>query len=110
MQQLKLKLLELGKTTTKKEIPDMFTFYEVLAGHNKVSDVDRATTGSLKFKTPSLQTKSTKKEWPFQNMSFNGKTVWRFQTKKRTETSFSTFQNTPVGQQDPEAINWMSPL
>ena len=37
MQQLKLKLLEFGKTRTKNAIPDMFNFYVALA--------DRDTAG-----------------------------------------------------------------
>ena len=88
----------------------MFNFYVVLAGHDKVSDAGRATTCRRKLKAPSLQTKNTKNEGPPENMGFKGKTVWRFQTKKRTETLFSTFQKNPVGHQDPTAVNWLSPL
>ena len=61
----------------------MFNFYVVLAGHDKVSDAGRATTCRRKLKAPSLQTKSTKNEVPPENMGFKGKTVWRFQTKKK---------------------------
>ena len=42
MQKLELKLLELGKTRTKKASPDMFNFYVVLAVHDKVNDAGRA--------------------------------------------------------------------
>ena len=35
MQQLKLKILELGKTRTKNASPHMFNFYVVLAGRDK---------------------------------------------------------------------------
>ena len=71
----RLKLLELGKTSPQKSSPDMFKFYAILAGHNKVTDAGSATTGRRKFKTPSLQTKSTKIEGPSENKGFNGKTV-----------------------------------
>ena len=41
--------------------PHMFNFYEILAGHDIVTDVGRATTRSRKFKDSLLQTKGTKK-------------------------------------------------
>ena len=86
----------------------MFNFYVVLAGHDKVSD---ATMCRLKIKAPSLQTKSTKNEGPPENMGFKGKTVWRFQTKKKEQKHYSQpFQKNPVGHQDPKAVNWLSPL
>ena len=55
-----LKLLDLCKTRTKKSSPDMFNFYVVLAGHDKLNDAGRATTCRRKFKAPSLQTKYRK--------------------------------------------------
>ena len=75
MQQFKIKLLEHGKTRTKNASPDMFNFYVVLAGHDKVTDASMTTTCKQKFKAPSLQTKSTKNEGPPENMSFKGKLV-----------------------------------
>ena len=60
----------------------MFTFYVVSAGHDMVTDVGRATTCRRKFKAPRLQTKVQKNEGPSENMSFNGETVWKFQTEK----------------------------
>ena len=70
----------------------MFNCYVVLAGHDKVTDAGRASKCRRKLKAPSLQTKSTKNEGPSENMGFNGKTVLRFQTKKkRTEILLSTF-------------------
>ena len=57
---LRSKLLELCKTGTKKSSPDMFKFYVVLAGHDKVTDAGRATTFRRKCKTPCLQTKVLK--------------------------------------------------
>ena len=53
----------------------MLNFCEVLAGHDKVTDADRATKCGLKFKDPSLQSKVTKIEIRFENIGFNGKTV-----------------------------------
>ena len=61
----------------------MYNFYVVLAGHDMVTDASRATTCRRKFKAPSLQTNCTKNEGPPENMGFKGKTVWRFQTKKK---------------------------
>ena len=75
MQQVKLKLLELGKTRTKKASLDMFNFYVVLAGHDKVNDAGRASTCRQKFKALSLQTKSTKNEEQSENIGFNKKTI-----------------------------------
>ena len=79
----------------------MFNFDVILAGHDMVSDAGRATTCRRKFKAPSVRTKSTKNDGPPENMGFKGKTVSRFQTKKRTETLFSTFQKQPIGIQGP---------
>ena len=70
MQQLKLELLELGKTRTTKASPDMFNFYVVLAGHN-TAGLPRAGENSK----PYHYKRSTKIEGPFENMGFNGKTV-----------------------------------
>ena len=77
------KLLKLSKTRDMKSSPDMFNFYVVLARPDKVSDAGRVTTCRRKFKAPSLQTKGTKIERSPENMGFNGKKVWRFQTKKQ---------------------------
>ena len=75
MQQLKLKLLELGKTRTNNASPDMFTFYVVLVDRDMVTDASRATTCWCKFKAPSLQTKGTKDEGLSEIMGFDGKTI-----------------------------------
>ena len=103
------KLLEFCKTRTKKSSPDMFNFYVVLAGHDKVNDAGRATTCRRKFTAPSLQTKCTKNEGPPEYMGFKGKTVWRFQTKKRTETFSRPSKNNPVEYKDPDCVNWRRP-
>ena len=60
----------------------MFNFYVVLAGHNKVSDAGRATKCRFNFKTPTLQTKSSKNEGPFENMIFSKKPFEDFNEKK----------------------------
>ena len=85
-------MLELCKTRAKKSSPDMFNFYVVLAGHDIVTDTDRATTCRCKFKAPSLQTKSRKNEGHSENMGFNGKTIWSFQAKKKNKNIILTFQ------------------
>ena len=61
------------------------------------------------MQSPMLTNKSIKNEGPFEKMGFNGKTVWRFMTIKRTETLFSTFQKNPVEHKDPKSINWTWP-
>ena len=60
-------------TTTKESRPDMFNVYADLVGHDMVIDTGKATKCRRKFKAPSLQTKSTKFEVPFENMGVNGK-------------------------------------
>ena len=60
----------------------MLNFYLVFAGYDKVTHAGRATTWMRKIKAPSLQTKIIKNEGHSQNMGFNGKTVWRYPTKK----------------------------
>ena len=65
----------------------MFIFYVVLAGQDTVTDAVRATTCTRKFNATSLQTKSTKKEGPFENMGFNGKNFKSLDEKKLKYTS-----------------------
>ena len=69
MQQLKLKLLELGETRTNNASPDMFNFYVVLAGR-ETAGLPRAGENSKPHND-----KSTKLEGLSENMCFNGKTV-----------------------------------
>ena len=73
----------------------MFNFYVDLAGQDIVTETVRATTHWRKFKTPSLQTKSTKTktEGPFENMSFSKKPFEDFNEKKKTKVSLD--QTTP---------------
>ena len=96
MQQLKIKLLEHGKTRTKKASPDMFNFYVVLAG--------RDTEGLLRAgenSKPYDYKKSTKIEGPSENMGFNGKTVWRFQKKKKNRNIILDLSKNPSGTPGP---------
>ena len=74
--------MELCKTRTKKSSPHVFNFYVVLAGHNKVSDKGSVTTFRLKFKAPPIKPKNTKKEGPFENMSFSKNPFEDFNEKK----------------------------
>ena len=62
------------------------------------------------IQSPIIKNQNYKNEGHSENMGFDGKTIWRFQTKNRTKTLFPNFQKTPVGHQDPKAINWISPL
>ena len=63
MQQLKLKLLELGKTRTNNASPHMFNFYVVLPGCD-TAGLPRAGENSKSH----LYKKSTKIEGPSENM------------------------------------------
>ena len=93
--------MELYKTRTKKSSPDMFNFYVVLAGHDKVSDERRASTCRLKFKASAFKTKTTKNEGPLENLGFKVKTAWRFQTKKKNKKNILDFSKKPSGIQGP---------
>ena len=53
-----------------------------MAGHINVSDSGRATTCGLEFKAPSLETKSSKNEGSFENMSSSKKPFQVFNEKK----------------------------
>ena len=68
----------------------MFNFYVVLAGRDTSGLPHKGETSK-----PHQYKKGTKKEGASENMGFNGKTTWRFKTKKRTETKFSTFYKNP---------------
>ena len=73
---------EFCKTRAKKSSPDMFNFYIVLAGHDKVTEAGSATTCRRKLKTSSLQTKYTKKGGPSEDIGFNRKKFEDFRRKK----------------------------
>ena len=78
----RIKLFELCTTRTKKSSPGLFNFYVISAGHDMGNDAGTATSCRRNFEAPWLQTERTKDEGPFEQMSFNGKTVWRIQKKK----------------------------
>ena len=77
----RIKLFELCKTRTKKSNHDLLKFYVISAGHDMANDAGRAATCRRFFKAPRLQTERSRNEGPSEKMSFNGETVWRFQTK-----------------------------
>ena len=70
----------------------MFNFSVVLPGHDKVTETGRVNTCRRNFRAPSLQSEVTKSEGNSENMGFNGKTIWRFETKKY---NFSFDQTAP---------------
>ena len=78
----RIKLFELCKTRTKKSSPGLFNFYVISARHDMANDAGGASTCKRSFKAPWLQTERTKNEAPSDKLSFNGETVWSFQTKK----------------------------
>ena len=97
--------MELCKTRTKKSSPDLFNFYVISAGLDMASDAGRATTCWRNFKAPWLKTKRTKKRAFWKKKSFNGETVWIFQTKK-IKKSVPPMGNKTKEPQDPEGKNW----
>ena len=99
------KLLELCKTTTKESRPDMFNFYADLVGHDMVIHTGKATKCRCKFKAPSLQTKSTKNEVPFETWVLTENNL-KIQTKK---THFWHRPNNPVEHTIPKCSNWHGP-
>ena len=82
----------------------MFNFFVISGSHDMVNDTCRATTCRRKFKAPRLHTKCTRKEGLSENMSFNGETGWRFQTKN-FKKSTPPMENKTKEQQDPEGKN-----
>ena len=101
----RIKLFELCKTKIKKSSPDLFNFYVISDGHGMTNDDDRASTCRRNFKAPWLQTERTKNEGPSEKLSFNGETVWRFQTKK-FKNSTPPMENKSKEPQDPKGKNW----
>ena len=87
----------------------MFNIFVVLSGLDMVTDPTRATTCRRKFKARKLQTKMTKNEGPSENMGFNVKTVWWFQTKKK-QNKLLAQPNNPVEHTAPKNNNWKWPL
>ena len=87
-----IKLLELGKTRTKKSSPDMFNFNVVLAGYDMITDAGRAKTCRLKFEGPSLQVKLKKIEGLLENMGFNGKHFEFFKQKEEQKNYSRPFK------------------
>ncbi len=62
----------------------MFNFYVERASHDKVTDA--GTTTTCRRKTKPHDDEQKYKKWTiFRKKGFNGKRVWRFQTKKNKE-------------------------
>ena len=76
------KLLELCKTRAKKSSPDMFTFYVILAGHDRITDAGRANKCRRKVKAPRLQTKVHKMKDLSKTWVLSGKQFEEFRQKK----------------------------
>ena len=72
---IRLKLSGFFKTRTKKSSPEMFNFHVVLAGFDMITDAERATTCTCKFKAPLIYSNCTKIEGHSENMVINGKTI-----------------------------------
>ena len=75
------KLLEVCRTRTKTSNPYMFIFHVIVDCRGMILDAGRTTTCTENTK-PMITNRSTKKG-PFENMGFNGKTVWRFLSGKK---------------------------
>ena len=73
--EFRLKLSGFCKTRTKESIPEMFNLDIVLAGFDIITDVERATTCTCKFKAPLIYSNCTKIEGHSENMVINGKTI-----------------------------------
>ena len=58
------------------------------------------------IQSPKITNKSTKNEGPSENMSFNGETVWKFQTKKKEQEYYSPSFKKPAEHEAPESVNW----
>ena len=91
----RLKLLEIWKTRTKMLSPNMFKFFVIFAGNGMVADAGRATNCRQKIKAPWLPTQYSEKAGTFENMGLNGKTDWRFQTKKKNINNILGNSKTP---------------
>ena len=108
---IRIKLLEVCKIRTKKWNPYLLTFYVVSGGHDMANDAGRAATCRRISKAPWLQAERTKNEGSSEKLSFNGETVWEFQTNK-TKNSSHRMKTKTKERQDPEGKNWtwtMSP-
>ena len=98
----RLKQLRLCKTKTKKSSPDMFNFYVVLAGNDKVTDAGRATTCRRKFKAPCLQTKLQKLKDLSKTWVLTGKRFEDF-GRKKDQNHYSRPFRKPNGTQEPQS-------
>ena len=86
------KLFEAWKNRTYIASPDMFIFFVVLVGHDKITDVGSATMCRLKVNGPSLPTKCSKNDGLFEKWALTWKQIEDSIRKKRTKTIFSTYK------------------
>ena len=70
-----LKLLELCKTRAKKSSPDMFNFYVVLIGQDKVTDIAGLPRAGATSKPQYFEQKVQKMKDIPKNVGFDRKTV-----------------------------------
>ena len=103
-------MLELCKNRAKKSKPVMLNQYANIGALDMITNAGMATRCRQKIKAPWFQTKYKKMKDISKTWVLTDKHFERFQKTNRTKTLFSTFRKTPVGQQDPKAINWISPL
>ena len=78
----------------------MFNFYEVLAGHDMVTDADRATTRRRKFKTPSLQKVKKMKDLP-KTWILTGKQFEDYRRKKDQKQYSRPSRKNPMENKEP---------
>ena len=86
--------MELGKTRTKKSIPDIFNFWQSWPVMTKSMTLAALHLAGENSKMHHYKQNVNKNEGPSENRGLIRKTVWRFQKKIRTETLFKTFQKT----------------
>ena len=83
----------------------MLNFYVVLAGPDTAGIPHKGKNSKPHHYKKKVQKRDLPKAWVL-----TGKQFEDFRRKKRTKTLIPNFQKTPVGHQDPKAINWISPL
>ena len=92
---IRSELMEICKTGANKSSPGLFNFCVLLAGHELITDVNKATNCLFEFKNPLIYSNCTKNERHSENMVLNGKKFLETSDGKKTETVLSTFRRTP---------------
>ena len=83
----------------------MFNFYVVLAGHDIVTDTDRATACRCKFKAPRLQTKVQKMKDLPKTWVLTGKQFEDFRPKNQKFQSSHAEQNKETTRPQRQKLN-----